>query len=332
MTNADGPPAGDGDARADDAPRADDGTARSVDPDPFATLGNETRLRVVDALYEATNAAGVGDGCPYSTLRERAAVDDKGNFNYHLDVLRDRFVEKRDGEYRLTFAGFEVAKTLRADAWSDHEPRGPERVAESSPLVGGRPLYATYEDSLVEVHADGEDPVFRIAVRPTGAARRDLDDLVDVAVGSLADALESTRREICPYCHASPDRTVVGDAGNGDEEARWTYRFEARCPECGPLFEVPVGMAVVRHPAVVSFYWDRGVDVRSKRPWDLDPFGDGAVERLADDPPRFRATVERDGRRLTLTLDGSGNVVESGTNGVPSARTPADGLSGIADE
>lgn len=301
-------------------------TAMGSPADPFATLGNETRIRIVDALYEHTGASVLRDGVAYSALRSHAGVADKGNFNYHLDVLRDRFVEKADGEYRLTFAGFEVAKALRAGAWADHEPRGPVEVEAASPLLDGEPLYASYDGSLVDVHPEEGEPVFRIAVRPSGASRRDLDELVDLLAALLVEGVAKTQQGICPYCHAPPDRTVLDGAaaaaGNGTGDAtadgaagdgRWRYRFAATCPECGPLFEVPVGAAVVRHPAVVGFYWDHGVDVRIGRPWNLELFGDGAVQPVnrGTDGESLRLTVERGGEVLALTLDGRGRVVET---------------------
>ena len=278
-------------------------TVDDVDADPFSTLSNEARLRIVDTLYEQTAAEVVADGCSYSTLREAASINDNGNFNYHLDRLRDRFVEKVDDDYRLTFAGFEVAKSLRADAWQDHEARGPVEVEQSSPLVDGRALYATYEDGLVHVHAADEEPVFRIAVRPAGAAARDPQNLVDVMAGMLRDAIETAHRGVCPYCHAPPDRSI-----ETTDTARWRWQFVADCPECGPLFEVPVGAAVARHPAVVSFYWEHGIDVRNRRVWTLELWDDATV---STDRGQCRIHVEREGTALELVLDDDATVLDT---------------------
>jgi hypothetical protein len=289
-----------------------DGATAGPDADPFSVLGNETRLRIVDALYEQTVAADSRDGCSYSRLKGAAGVRDNGNFNYHLDVLRDRFVEKADEGYRLSFAGFEIAKSLRAGAWQGHEPREPVEIEASSPLVDGRPLYASYEESLVRVHAADEEPVFQIAVRPSGAAYRDLHDLADVMSAQLVTAVERAQRGVCPYCHAPPERSVERSPG---EEPR--HRFVADCPECGPLFEVPVGAAVARHPAVVSFYWARGVDVRKRRLWNLDVYGGHAVEKHGE---RTRLRIDRDRAALTLVLDEDGQVVDSTVEDVETAQ------------
>jgi len=311
MRNADGTSTANtsrGTDETDASSEADGATAtdRETDADPFATLGNETRIRIVDALYEHTTTTELTAGLAYSDLRERTGVDDKGNFNYHLGVLRDQFVEKREEEYQLTFAGFEIAKALRAGAWADHEPRGPVVVESESALVDGAPLYASYEGSLVSVHAPDADPVFRIAVRPAGAAHHGMDDLVDVMATLLEEVIAKAQQGICPYCQAPPERRVTRR-----EDARWRYCFVATCPECGPLFEVPTSAAVVRHPAVIAFYWEHGVDARTRRVWDLAPFGDDAVRAYQENPIRLRLAIELNDATLELVLDGSGQVVET---------------------
>jgi DNA-binding transcriptional ArsR family regulator len=305
MTDADGTDTADALREANGADPSS-GTNGETDADPFATLGNETRIRIVDALYEYTATTDLADGLAYSDLRERAGVEDKGNFNYHLDVLRDQFVEKREEEYQLTFAGFEIAKALRAGAWADHEPRGPVVIESESALVDGSPLCASYEGSLVSVHAPDADPIFSIAVRPAGAAHHRIDDLVDVMATLLEEAITKTQQGVCPYCQAPPERRVTQREG-----ARWQYCLVATCSECGPLFEVPIGAAVVRHPAVIAFYWEHGMDARTRRVWDLAPFGDDAVRAYQDDPLRLRLAIELNDATLELVLDGSGQVVET---------------------
>ncbi|KTG07640.1 hypothetical protein AUR64_02995 [Haloprofundus marisrubri] len=293
---------------ADEAATSDSRLEPELDTDPFAVLGNETRLRIVDALYEETEATSPDAGVTYSELRDAANVDDKGNFNYHLGILSEQFVDKIDGDYRLAFAGFEVAKTIRVGAWTDHEPRGPVEVESASPLVDGAPLYASYRDSLLSVHAEDETPIFQMAVRPVGAATREMDELVETMAGLLENAVSQTRRGICPYCHCRPEQSA-----SVVESGRWRYCFEAVCPECGPLFRVPVGAAIVRHPAVVSWYWNRGVDVRSERLWRLSVFGDDAVSDHETEPFGLRVTLGDDDDSLAVVLDETASVVSVST-------------------
>lgn len=66
----------------------------------FDLLGDETRLRIVQALLAA-------DPRPvrFSELRARVGTRDTGRFNYHLSRLRGDLVEKEEAGYVLTSAG-----------------------------------------------------------------------------------------------------------------------------------------------------------------------------------------------------------------------------------
>ncbi len=89
--------------------------ASAVDPaavsDALELLSDETRLAVVLELA-AAEAVPDGDPVSFSTLRERVGVRDSGRFNYHLDRLRERFVEHGADGYRLTPQGVAVAATV----------------------------------------------------------------------------------------------------------------------------------------------------------------------------------------------------------------------------
>jgi len=72
----------------------------------FSLLSDETRVRIVRALADAP------DGLRFSELRSRADVRDAGRFNYHLEKLCGRLVEKSGETYVLTAAGADVADLL----------------------------------------------------------------------------------------------------------------------------------------------------------------------------------------------------------------------------
>lgn len=281
---------------------------RSADAtDPFATLSDETRLEIVRALYEARTADGAG-GLSYSRLRERIGMADKGNFNYHLGKLRGEFVEKCEAGYRLTFAGFEIAKVIRIDAWTDHEPRGPVALDER---VEGEPLTAAYEDSVVTVRAGEEGrPLFAHAVRPVGAAARETDELLEVASRLWRHTSEQILEGICPYCQTSVDRST-----EIAEEGPWTYVYGATCPECGPLGGSHVGAAVADHPAVVSFYWEHGIDVRARRIWELPFVDDEAVVVLEEEPLSLGVDVRYGDDVVRVTVDDAARVVDTERRG-----------------
>jgi hypothetical protein len=90
-------------------------SAATVDPaalsDALDLLSDETRLAVVFELA-AAEALPDGEAVSFSTLRERVGVADSGRFNYHLDRLRERFVDRGPDGYRLTSQGVAVAATV----------------------------------------------------------------------------------------------------------------------------------------------------------------------------------------------------------------------------
>ncbi|AHG00791.1 hypothetical protein HALLA_07880 [Halostagnicola larsenii XH-48] len=298
--------------------------------DPFKSLGNETRLEILRALYEHRQTAAVtGDRLPYSTLRERVGVGDKGNFNYHLRQLREQFVEEGSEGYRLTFAGFEIAKVIDIDAWRSHEERGPVPVGDVGEGDGAADtgtssantetpgetldasMTAVYEDSIVKINR-GETPLFAHAVRPVGAADREMSDLLDVASTLWRHTIEQILEGICPYCHTTVERELtIGPDGP------WEYSFSAKCPECGPLGGSHVGTVLLRHPAVVSFYWDHDIDLRNRRFWEFSFIDDEAVTVLDAEPLELQIVLELDGDQLAVTIDDDAHVVDTKRSSSP---------------
>lgn len=73
--------------------------------DTFTLLSDETRVRIVLALDEAPDDRPLR----FSELRSAVGVRDGGRFNYHLDRLCGRLVEKTDDGYALSREGERVA-------------------------------------------------------------------------------------------------------------------------------------------------------------------------------------------------------------------------------
>lgn len=94
--------------------------------DVFELLGNETRVRIVAALYGQWQAA-PGQPClTFSELCERVGVADTGQFNYHLRRLRDVLIDKREAGYALTPLGVCLGQLIAA------ESPAPMRICSSS--------------------------------------------------------------------------------------------------------------------------------------------------------------------------------------------------------
>jgi hypothetical protein len=75
-------------------------------------MADETRMRILQALYAVDSDSAQSDGLSFSTLRQRVAVEDSGRFNYHLDQLTTDLVTKRDDQYVLTSTGRRLVRAL----------------------------------------------------------------------------------------------------------------------------------------------------------------------------------------------------------------------------
>ncbi len=73
---------------------------------------------------------------------------------------------------------------------------------------------------------------------------------------------------------------------------------------------LPVAGTVIRHPAVVSYFHERDVDVRDVPFFSFDFVqNDSLTEVVSEDPYRVRVTVDPDDDAPTLTLDEEMTVV-----------------------
>lgn len=85
--------------------QAVDPTLHPTVSDAFDVLGNDTRLAILFALWDASDHGVSADGLSFSELRKHVDIADSGRFNYHLDKLTDRFIERTDDGYVLRRAG-----------------------------------------------------------------------------------------------------------------------------------------------------------------------------------------------------------------------------------
>lgn len=90
--------------------------SQALSPDTKTSLcslmADETRMRILQALYAVDSDSAQSDGLSFSTLRQRVAVEDSGRFNYHLDQLTTDLVTKRDDQYVLTSTGRRLVRAL----------------------------------------------------------------------------------------------------------------------------------------------------------------------------------------------------------------------------
>ncbi|WP_436928788.1 ArsR/SmtB family transcription factor [Halosimplex halobium] len=287
---------------------SDEADAGGVDADEaVALVGNETRLSILRCLADADGALS------FSELRSRVGTADSGQFNYHLDRLTGSLVTESGEGYRLTRPGLRLVGSLLANAYAASGDE-PETTAEAEcPVCEGRATLS-YRDSLLYVDCrEAEAHRWLSDIPPGATAEHDLSELLVIGGQVNRHVGELAREGTCPQCYGETTAEIVDTRelpDFGDELGDQRYLFRAECDRCGYPIGGLVGSLVSPHPAVVSAYYDEGIDVRDQAQL---PHENEQPTVLSEDPLRLRIDVEspETGERLvSLVVDGSASVVE----------------------
>ena len=304
--------------------------------DAFTLLGNETRLAVLLALWEAYDPHASDNAVSFSRILDRVETDDPGNLSYHLDKLADQFVrqlEEGDG-YELRETGLALVRTVIAGAGVRDTILETTEIDQRCPFCDGTTAIR-YGDGVV-VHlcteCEGGGPAqtdldgFLSAVRfdPAGLEDRRADEIRAASRAAAAREVRSLFDGLCPACSGRvdgwldccTDHDPTGNCGNcGMKLAAWA-RFQCRVCKNHSVSS-PKQLALF-HPAVVSFYDDHGVSTRRRaddpdsveRVWGL--VDDHEMEIVSEDPPRVVVGVSRGEEEVRLTFDETADVADVG--------------------
>ena len=274
----------------------------------FAALSDETRVDILRALWNAEDREAT-----FSELREAADVADSGQFNYHLDKLVGRFVQKTDDGYELTLAGLHVNGAIRAGAYTMEATIDPVEIDHPCPSCGGVRRFR-YEDETARI--DCADCAFTLSspVPPGVFADYDRETAPTVASRYFRTIIGQVSDGFCWYCHGPVELTIRSLAAASEveipEELADLPFAHFECERCAADITSDLGSALVDHPAVGGFYFDHDVDVR-ERPFHtfnaLDPDRSEIRQR---DPFRASVTFSVDSDSLTLVVDENGDVVD----------------------
>jgi hypothetical protein len=263
----------------------------------FEPLSDETRLQVMHTLAKQYREEPANPTMGFGELRKAVGRRDSGNFNYHLDKLRGRFIEDTDDGYRLSPAGHEVISAVVAGTYDDHEPLGPMELPEECPVCGST-MTARYESGLLRVACE-HDHQFRNTLPRRAVEDRSLEEIVRVMTLKTQQDLERVVEKVCPRCYAPLDWDLDVTELVGVPEVT------TQCSRCGTVAEVPVAAAILNHPDVVAFYAEHDVDVRHRPLWAPVLWNAVSVEVADENPLELAVSVRLEGDELVATLDDS---------------------------
>lgn len=291
--------------------------------DAFKLVGNETRIGILQALWKAYEPYAGDNAVSFSDLYDRVGNGDTGNFNYHLGKLAGHFIRRTDDGYELTAPGFEIVRAVVAGAATENPILEPA-VVDASCERCESPIEISYEDGTTRARCtecegrwQGEGGIFGFSLPPEGLRNREPNEVFDATIAYSIHRFETMIDGVCPECGASVGASLEvcedHDASGGICGA-CGFHFQGVvtfvCESCKFAWRSPSFAAVNRHPALVAFYYERGVD--------HIPSSWGAIRRglewredlLSMDPTELRITVTLDEDELRITLDETGTVVD----------------------
>jgi len=275
-----------------------------VEPaEAFSVVGNETRLAILEALWEAD-----ADVVRFSRLREAVGVRDSAQFNYHLQELVGQFVANGDDGYELKYAGKAVVRALLAGEFT-HDPEWAPFEIDGECVACGATLVATYVDESIAVscpdcgHAHGEYPF-----PPGGLTDRSREEVM-AAFDQRVRHLHCLAADgVCPECNGKMHSHVErgGDCCLGAD-----LRVEHECAQCGHSLCSAVGLVLLDQSDVVTFHREHGVDLNATPYWQL-PWcvSDHHTTLESEDPLRVRVDIPLDDETMRVTLDEAFQAVD----------------------
>lgn len=303
----------------------------------FKILGNDTRLAILLALWDAQDhdpaqTKPTRATVSYSELKERIGVRDSGHFNYHLGKLTGTFVESSDEGYELKTPGEQILHAVLAGTLMDHSSFRDEPLDVACYRCGASTVVDYREGMLIErcTSCEGkwhspDAPPGMISggyLPPVGLENRSPQEFHRTGNTWIRYRLFSMMEGVCPDCSGTVTASINGceDHDTADETV---------CVACGSLFEIqwlfvcdvcklgwrtPGAAPIYTELGVSVFFHEHGLDPNALYDASALAILHDAVDRVAirsEDPVEVVVTVELDGDRLDVTLDGDARVLEA---------------------
>lgn len=308
----------------------------------FTLLGNETRLAILLALWEAAEPFSENptdymevDSVPFTELRRMVGVDDPGQFHYHLDKLEGRFVERTEDGYELHPAGKAVVRTVIATSGLDTDTFPPAEI-ESKCSNCGAPSAITYQNhrlykcctecdgnyGLEDHHPQGVLHGWRF--HPAILSHESAEAIYSAGRAEAIHEYALRFDGVCPTCSGRVDRQLHVCPDHNPQDT-------TPCPTCHRQYEIAARLvctvckaanitsavqllAVTRIQPIVEFFGRQGVVPES--PFVAETPGITTEQSVESrDPLRVRMTLTLDGSQLELVVDDRLNVVETERKG-----------------
>ncbi|WP_458188297.1 winged helix-turn-helix domain-containing protein [Haladaptatus sp. NG-WS-4] len=288
--------------RPDDPPSRE----RSSPEEAFSILGNEIRVDILRVLVEhaqSDSGAGPADGLSFSELYDRVDASNSSQFSYHLQKLTGTFVRETETGYKLTYAGDKIARTIRAGTYHERPEFEPVELDGVCLDCHATTLRATYEEEMLVVRcAECELRLLSFLLSPAQVKNRTPREIMQSADRYVRDEYSMALDGVCADCLGR----MTSEIQPGREPVTDVFVSVHTCEQCGFRLTSPIERALVYHPAVVTFYWNHGTDIRNESFWKLFEYirsDRWQTECVSTDPYEFRVTLTVGEDELAVELD-----------------------------
>lgn len=274
--------------------------------DVFETVANDTRLSILLQMIIRQNESGP---LAYSEIMDAVGIEDSGRFNYHLDRLRDYFVDVDGDNYLPTMGAHKLANLIYTGKLVDDTTVDTETVGASCQRCGS-PLVAGYDyDFSVQCQACDEERLRRVT-GPLVARDRPLRTLAREADSRMRAHVRALLESSCLQCGGTVS-VAFTDARERFYRRQLLDTFvSVRCDRCydGVVY-LTVGQFLLGHPTVQRYCRDEGIALDERTSWRYTwTRSDGTTEVRSRDPWEIEKYAFADGCKLVAVLEDDGSV------------------------
>lgn len=285
----------------------------------FQPLGNEIRTRILTALLDDERGP---RSRTFSELAETSGADTTAGFAYHLRQLTDHYLRETSDGYTLTDAGVRIARAIASGAYTDSVDRDPVSIDDPCPFCDEDALVAAATDNTVTIDCQMCERTLLRLPFPPGGHRTHADEVFPAALDRLYRHRVALMTDgSCPECGGASTATVgyaradsnsdssdaVSHSDSRSDSTDKPAQLQLDCIGCGYTLNCPVTLAVLDHPAVVSFYHEQDVDIRERPIWNVGREWRETI--LSDDPWCVRVSTEVADEGLELLVGQDATVV-----------------------
>jgi DNA-binding transcriptional ArsR family regulator len=287
----------------------------------FALVGNEVRSEILRALSDARSGDGNLSALSFSELRSRIDTDiDSSQFNYHLQQLVghfiertdegdgqlvDRIVDRMDEGYVLRPEGTMLTRTIRAGTSAGRASLAPFELGLDCYFCGTA-VEAMYKNAIFMAQCPDCNYLYEYDLTPPGV----IGDDEQVVLEQISEYTRHRRlafaRGVCPLCANDLDMQFISPDETGyPRPDRRKVLLNRWCDHCGDRNYLKAGEVLLRDPALISFCYERGLDVTTIPIWKLEfAATDRFVTVRSSDPWKVALCLTLDDDTLELVIDG----------------------------